>query len=148
MSESADLVLAYWNEHRQQLRQCENQRATMTNFILVVTAALSGLVIQQKFALNTLPLGVLIVMIGTFGAVLSAKYHERAAYHLGQARALTATLKDMKALGEDVNIVERRQSHYAAFPRMNRVRLHALWTGLHVAVALYGLALTMTTAFI
>ncbi|WP_234583682.1 hypothetical protein [Micromonospora sp. MH99] len=148
MSDPADLVLAYWNEHRQQLRQCENQRATMTNFVLVVTAALSGLIIQQRFAVNATPLGVLIIMIGGFGAVLSAKYHERAVYHLGQARALTDTLRDINALGNDMNIVEHRQSHYRAFPRMYRIRLHALWTGLHIVIALYGLALTLIIAFV
>jgi hypothetical protein len=136
-------VLAYWNEHRQQFRQSENQRATTTNFVLVVTAGLSGLMIQQKFAATTIPLGVLITLIGLYGALTAAKYHERAAYHLAQARALTATLKDMDALGDDPYLDEFRRRHQHDFPRLHRIRLHWLWTGLHLAIAGYGAVLTI-----
>jgi hypothetical protein len=136
-------VLAYWNEHRQQFRQSENQRATTTNFVLVVTAGLSGLMIQQKFAAATIPLGVLITLIGLYGALTAAKYHERAVYHQGQARALTATLNGMNALGDDPYLDEFRQEHYRAYPRLHRVPLHWLWTGLHLAIAGYGLVLTI-----
>jgi hypothetical protein len=146
VTDSSDVVLAYWNEHRQQFRQSENQRATMTNFVMVITAALSGLVVQQKFVGATVPLGVLIVLIGLFGAVISAKYHERATYHLSQARALTTTLKDMGTLPDDTNISQYRQRHYDEFPRLYRIRLHSLWTGLHLAIAAYGIALTIVAA--
>lgn len=143
VSDSADVVLAYWTEHRQQLRQSENQRAMMTNFILVVVAALSGLMIQQKFSAAAIPLGVLIILIGLFGAIVAAKYHERASYHLSQARALTATLEDMGVLAKDANVDQHRQRHYRVFPRLSRVRLHMLWTGFHLAIAAYGIGLTV-----
>ena len=42
MSAPEDAVLAYWREHREQLRQSENQRAVLTNYVLVITAAISG----------------------------------------------------------------------------------------------------------
>ena len=70
--------LAYWREHREQLRQSENQRAVLTNFVLVIAAALSGFIVQLHFELRTLPLSVLIVVIGCYGALAAAKYHERA----------------------------------------------------------------------
>ena len=47
MSTPEDAVLAYWREHRDQLRQSENQRAVLTNFVLVITAAISGFIVQQ-----------------------------------------------------------------------------------------------------
>ena len=147
MTDAADVILAHWNEHRQQLRQSENQRATMTNFVMVITAALSGLIIQQKFAAGTIPLGVLITLIGLFGAVVSAKYHERATYHLSQARALTTTLKEMTILPDNPNLDRYRDQHYHAFPHLHRIRLHALWTGLHLAIAAYGITLTAVAAF-
>ncbi|WP_422770900.1 hypothetical protein ACN28C_30295 [Plantactinospora sp. WMMC1484] len=142
MSDPSDIVLAYWNEHRQQLRQSENQRATTTNFVLVITAALSGLIVQQKFATTTIALGALIILVGLFGALVAAKYHERAAYHLNQARGLTATLKSTGALLDDANITERREAHYDTYPRLHRIRLHWLWTGLNLAIAAYGITLT------
>lgn len=145
MSDPSDIVLAYWSEHRLQFRQSENQRATMTNFILVVTAGLSGLIIQQKLARFTLPLSILIVLIGLYGALAAAKYHERATYHLSQARALTDTLKDMNVLAENPNLEGKRQAHYNTYPRLHRIRLHWLWTGLHLAVAMYGIVLAVVS---
>jgi hypothetical protein len=56
MGPSEEAVISYWKEHREQLRQSETQRATLTNFLIVVTAALSALVVQQKFALETVNL--------------------------------------------------------------------------------------------
>ena len=58
MTSPGDAVLAYWREHREQFRQSENQRAVLTNYVLVITAAVSGLVVQQGFKLRTLPLSV------------------------------------------------------------------------------------------
>ncbi len=68
MTSPGDAVLAYWRERREQFRQSENQRAVLTNYVLVITAAVSGLVVQQGFKLRTLPLSVLIVVIGLYGA--------------------------------------------------------------------------------
>ena len=100
MSTPDDAVLAYWHEHREQLRQSENQRAVLTNYVLVITAAISGFVVQQHFAVRTLPLSFLIIIIGLYGAVSAAKYHERANYHLSQARALTRVLIDTGTLAD------------------------------------------------
>jgi hypothetical protein len=41
VTEQDDAVLEYWKEHREQFRQSENQRAVMTNFILVITGVVS-----------------------------------------------------------------------------------------------------------
>jgi hypothetical protein len=143
VSGSVDAVLAHWGEQREQLRQSENQRATLTNYVLVVASAISGLIVQQKYAGGTLVLAALIVVVGLYGAVSAAKYHERAEYHLSQARALTHVLEDMGALGDDVQHQEHRQAHYRKHPRLHRVRLHWLWTGLHLAVAGYGVIMAL-----
>ncbi|MFF5077019.1 hypothetical protein ACFY36_08205 [Actinoplanes sp. NPDC000266] len=145
MSQSESAVLAYWGEHRDQLRQSETQRALLTNYLLVIAAALSALVVQQRFVAETLPLSVLIALVGVYGAISVAKYHERAEYHLTQARALTRVLKDMGALADQDTLDEFRERHYARYPRLHRVRLHALWTGLHVGIFVYGLTLVIIT---
>jgi hypothetical protein len=145
VNQSEPVVLAYWGEHRDQLRQSETQRALLTNYLLVIAAALSALVVQQRFAAETLPLSVLITLVGVYGAVSVAKYHERAEYHLAQARALTRVLTDMGALADRDILDEFRKQHYARYPRLHRIRLHSLWTGLHVGIAAYGVALVTIT---
>ncbi|WP_432114635.1 hypothetical protein [Streptomyces sp. S1] len=142
MSDASDeAIRAYWKEHREQLRQCETQRSTLTNLLIVVTAALSALIVQQKFTLNVVPLCVFVVLTGVYGAVAVSKYYERASYHLSQARALTADLMARGVLGSKEGLVQARDEHNSRFPRLHRIRLHRLWVMLHVAIALYGVAL-------
>jgi hypothetical protein len=147
MSEPTDGALSYWKDHREQMRQSESQRATLTNYLLAIVAALSALIAQQKFALTTLPLAVMIMAVGLYGAITTAKYHERAAYHLSQARALTRLLVEAGALLDvDQTLQEFRDRHTAKYSRLHRIRLHQLWTGLHLGIAAYGLTLTIIVA--
>ncbi|MCM4082786.1 hypothetical protein [Paractinoplanes hotanensis] len=64
MSDQSTAVLAYLNEHRQQLRQSETQRSVLTNYLLAITAGLSGFIVQQQFARGTLAVALLIVGLG------------------------------------------------------------------------------------
>ena len=138
----ADAVLAFWSEHRAQMRQSEDQRATLTNFVMVIASALAGFIVQQHLQLRTLPLALLIAGIGGYGAVAVAKYHERADYHLGQARVLAKTLVGLGALpADETRLDEQRTAHNAKYPRLHRLRLHLLWTGLHVGIAVLGVVL-------
>ena len=144
-----DAVLAYWKEHREQLRQSENQRAVLTNYVLVIAAAVSGLIVQQRFSQRTLPLSVLIVVVGLYGAIAVAKYHERADYHLSQARALTQALIEAGALANHDNVLDEfRATHYHKYPRLHRLRLNWLWIGLHFGIAVYGVALLIVTLLV
>ncbi|MFJ2901934.1 hypothetical protein [Streptomyces sp. NPDC087212] len=138
---SEEAIRAYWKDHREQMRQCETQRSTLTNLVLILTAALSALVVQQEFTLNVVPLCVFVALAGVYGAVAVSKYYERAAYHLLQARALTQDLKELGVLGDDVRLVQARAEHNRRFPRLHRIRLHRLWMVLHLVIACYGLAL-------
>jgi hypothetical protein len=144
VADQRDAVLAYWSEHRQQLRQSEDQRAVLTNYVLVIASALTGFIAQQKLALDTLPVAILMLVLGVYGAITVAKYHERAEYHLTQARALTKVLTDLGVLPEDTALLdEYRQRHYDKYPRLRRIRLHMLWTGLHCAIAVGGFVLAI-----
>jgi hypothetical protein len=139
-------ALAYWSEHREQFRQSENQRAVLTNFVLVIAAGLGGLVVQQDFRPRTLPLSVLMIVIGLYGALAVAKYHERATYHLSQARALTRQLVSSGGLADQGAVLaEFREAHYQQYPRLSRLRLNWLWTGLHLGVAAYAAVLVIIT---
>jgi hypothetical protein len=149
MTAAENATLAYWSEHRSQLRQSESQRAVLTNYVLAIAAAISGLVIQQHYRLQTLPLSIMVVLIGLYGALAAAKYHERANYHLSQARALTQVLVQSGDLPDnDATLDQFRRDHYQEYPRLSRIRLHWLWTGLPLGVAAYGLVLIILTGVV
>ena len=63
MTAPDDATLAFWNEQRAQLRQSENQRSVLTNYVLTIAAAVSGFVFQKHFRVQTLALSVLVVLI-------------------------------------------------------------------------------------
>ncbi len=139
---SSPALLAFWTEHRNQMRQSETQRATLTNYILALAAALSGFIVQQDFGSGTWPLALFIGLCGLYGALAAAKYHERANYHLAQARELTRVLVAAGELPDiDTRLDDARLAHNGRFPRLVRLPLHRLWTVLHVAIALYGVIL-------
>jgi hypothetical protein len=144
-----DAVVEYWKDHREQLRQSENQRAVLTNYVLLIAAAISGFVVQQQFSLRSVPLSVLTMAIGLYGAASAAKYHERADYHLTQARALTRMLVQSGALPDTSAALEdARQAHYGKYPRLSRLRLNWLWISLHLGIAVYGTVLLIITCAI
>lgn len=141
-----EALLAHWQEQREQFRQSENQRAVFTNYVLVIAAAMGGLIVQQGFKFRTLPLSALIILIGLYGAVTVAKYHERATYHLFQARVLTRSLHESGVLADQrAALEEARQEHYDRYPLLNRLRLHVLWMTLHLGVAAYGVIFVVLT---
>lgn len=150
MAERDDGALVeYWRDHREQMRQSESQRGVLTNYVLLIAAAISGFVVQQQFSLRTVPLSVLTMAIGLYGAVSAAKYHERADYHLSQARALTRVLAQSGVLPDaSAALEDARQAHYGKYPRMSRLRLNWLWISLHLGIAVYGAVLLIITCVV
>ena len=59
-----------------------------------------------------MPLCVLIACIGVYGAAVTAKYHERAEYHLTQARALTRALQSSGALADNRQLLKRARDDH------------------------------------
>ena len=98
MTSPEDATLAYWQEHREQFRQSENQRAVLTNYILVIAAAISGLIVQQHFS------GQDAATVGPDSCDRPVRGTGRgeipraADYHLYQARALTRAFVDSGSL--------------------------------------------------
>jgi hypothetical protein len=67
--------------------------------------------------------------------------------HLQQARALTRVLRDLGMLPDCAErLAEARERHYLIYPRLNRIRLHHLWTGLHIGIAVFGIILALIPA--
>jgi len=97
--------------------QPESKRAVLTSYVLAIAAAVSGLVARQGCKLRTLPLPVLVIVIGRHGALAVAKYHERAGYRLVQARALTRALTESSAVADrHAALEEFCQAHYQDYP--------------------------------
>ncbi|MEU5298625.1 hypothetical protein [Streptomyces umbrinus] len=145
MADKSDLLLHFWLEQRNQARQAETQRATMTNIILLVVAAALGFaashgVDQRSMLLVSIPM----VGMGIFGAVISMKYYERYSLHINYAQRLRLQLDQLEPT---LRIMDEwsaaRREHYARYPWLHRMRLHHLWVLFHAGIATSGLVLTI-----
>ena len=96
MADETDILLQVWREQRDKAKQCEDQRAVMTNIVLVLASAGIGLVVHQGVKDHAMLLVTgSLVFLGAYGAITSLKYRERYAYHNAQARALLNRLEEM-----------------------------------------------------
>ncbi|MFF3208403.1 hypothetical protein [Streptomyces sp. NPDC002962] len=147
MATEHDILLQFWQEQRDQARQSENQRAAMTNIVLVVAAAGIGFVVRQGLGdRSNLPVTAGLMLLGLYGALASAKYRERFAMHMHEAKLMRRRLDALyPALGLEADRQAARDGHQRQHRLLYQVRLHQLWTSLHLGIALMGAALAVAS---
>ncbi len=142
MADKIDVLLAFWQEQRESDRQIENQRATLTN-IVIVSAGL-GLLAQHGLHPPMLVVTVAMVALGIYGAMASLKSHERSTFHMQQAKWLR---QKIGALHPELEIEDGlkavRRAQRTRFPLLARTRMYALWVALHSAIAVSGAVLSV-----
>ena len=148
MASDVDVLLQSWREQRDQARQSENQRAVMTNIVLVLSSAGLGLIAQHGvYDRAMLIVSVSLIVLGGYGALTSLKYRERHELHITQARAMWRRLD---ALYPDLHLEEdwaaSRARHRERYKVLYDLRLGYMWAALHAAIAITGLGLTIAIA--
>ena len=150
MADRADVLLHLYSEERAEARQSEDQRATLTNLILVVVAAgLAFVTSRQGDNEAALIVSLAILALGIYGAVATAKYFERWLRHWRRSYAFQVQLFELYP-EIDASLAS---FHYAPlrlrtdpyeqeierrFPRLSKVKLYRLWIAFHCAVAIAG----------
>jgi predicted membrane channel-forming protein YqfA (hemolysin III family) len=145
VKDKIELLWRLYQEHCAWERHQEAQRSSATNFVLVVAAAvLSIITINKSTDITDLPLTIFLVLLGVFGVILSMKYYERFARHQTLAGAYRVALDQEIPEAQILGIrSEAERCHTDNYRLMHKWRLHWLWIGLHVAVALMGVVLTV-----
>ena len=144
MSEDAKVLIEFIKQEWEQERQIENLRATITNWVVVLTVAIVGLIVDRGLSRMTLPLAVLLMVIGIYGMLASMKLYERFLFHRARVREWR---KRVDQLHPDAQLLKLRQAahekHTIKHPRLARLRLHTIWNWLHFLVFLAGVGLTI-----
>jgi hypothetical protein len=154
MADKADILTTLYTEERVQARQAEDQRATLTNIIIIVVGAGLAFITNNDIGRLTLAVSIPMTIIGLYGAVSTAKYFERWFRHWNRAYAYQAQLFDLhpdinEKLGTyELELVRSRRYPYEReinerFPRLSALKLYRLWIGFHCAVAVGGVLLTL-----
>ena len=144
MADDTQVLIEFCKQCWVEAKQSEDQRATLTNIILGVASAVTVLIAQKGLAKDTLPLSILLIVLGIYGAVASEKLYERHQMHSTRASVYRERLDE---LHPNAQVIVRRSEalkrHDPNFPRLSKIRLHYLWLTLHLIIALAGLILTI-----
>ncbi|QEV21962.1 hypothetical protein [Streptomyces alboniger] len=143
MADDSDVLLELWRDQRQAAVQSENQRATLSNIVILVVAAGLGLISQRGVQPSTLVISMPMSFLGLYGALACLKFRERFEYHNSVARQLRDQLTDLHPrLNVQAAWSAAFERHLPRYPRLFRVRLYVLWALLHAGVALAGCILS------
>ena len=145
MSDPSSTLITLWSEQQSNGRHTEAQRANLSNLLLIIAGVAIGYVSQKNdHEPLTITVALLLVPLGTFGAITSAKYHERFQYH--QSRALHY-LQLVAHLYPNIHdaILDRQHvhDHNVRYGRLSQIRLFKLWILLHSGVAFIGALLAI-----
>jgi hypothetical protein len=143
MTDVNDVLLRLYEEQRRQARHSEDQRATISNIVLIVASAILGFVSQNGLVPTTLPLTVLLIAIGLYGAVASEKLYERFRFHANRSSYLRKQIDKLNPKASCLKIFnEADDTHRKEYPVLLKIRVHMIWLWLHIAIAVAGIVLT------
>lgn len=145
MTETTEILLHMMEQQLLQAKQSEDQRSNLTNIIVLIAAAIQGVLTQTGFAKNALPLTITLIIIGVFGVVATAKLYERFRYHYEVMRQMR---KQLETLHPDTAIRAcldaAWQEHIKKYPiTSTKVRLHIIWAILHILIIALGIIYTI-----
>ena len=148
MADKSDIYLELLKEHQEYARHHEEHREKATNIILLIAGGLFTASSLKQPDMLTIPLSFFIVVLGVYGAIISAKHYERSQFHLQRGRALRQELDRMIP---DLRLNELKDRADAEtqrnFPTLFPLRLFKMWIGIHVIVALGGLSQIVFVAY-
>jgi hypothetical protein len=139
-----DALWGMYQENTTQARHHEDQRSTVASTLIAIAGAVIGLITFQKsISVWDIPLTVLLMAIGGFGAVFSAKQYERFSLHMERARTYRDAL-DVHLDGSPLKPLKVAADARTAkdFPKLTGLRLHYFWLALYGLILLMGIVLT------
>jgi len=142
VNDDTQVLLNFCDQYWDEIRHTENQRATLTNLIILIASAIVGLIVQKGLGRGFLPLAILLILLGVYGAAMTLKLYER--YNFLQTR-LEHFYRYIDELHPNSKFLHLRSAaeveHKGQFPKLAKVRVHHLWLALHVAISVSGVVL-------
>jgi hypothetical protein len=127
MANDTDVLLKLCEEHWTEMRHIEDQRATITNIVIIITSAVVGSIAPQTPSWALLSLPMLLIILGIYAAVTTAKLYER--HQFAQTR-LDYWYKRIDELNPNAEFLQLRNkadvSHKSKYPRISKFHLHRL----------------------
>lgn len=140
-----ELLWNLYQDNRSQAQFHETQRANGTGLIAGGAALILGSMTQDGvFNRGDSPLAGVMLLIGVFGFFFCMKSYECMKVHLNRCRRFLKML-DASDASHDLGAIKDECDRLTAreFPFASRLKLQGFWLGIHVIIALAGLAILM-----
>ncbi|GCE18620.1 hypothetical protein [Dictyobacter kobayashii] len=144
MSETTDILINVAEQEFAQAKQSEDQRASITGLIVVVASAIQGGLTQTGLTRSALPLTLMLIAIGTFGALASIKLYERFRRHVRLKFLIRQRLEELYPDTKLQALLDlTRKEQQKDFPFLRGVRLYLIWVWLHFFIIILGIIYTI-----
>lgn len=142
MKEENEILLEVMRQEFEMARNMENQRATITNFFITIAGASQALIVQRGFDNKSTFVGIGLIVLGFYGAVITAKLHERSEYYsarVGKIRERLDYLNPKADIKEALQSVRTdRKTDSKSNSLIYRTRLNIFWRAIHIGIASVG----------
>jgi hypothetical protein len=146
MKDETDFLWGMYQEHTTQGRHHETQRASVTNFIIIVAGATLGFIANKGVDRDQWILAIFLIIIGLFGGLFSAKQYERFRFHMIAAGEYREALELILKNSLDKIRSNAKLKHSKKFSSLLiNSRLYYFWISFHLLVAILGIVLLNMT---
>jgi hypothetical protein len=139
-----EILLKLISDQEALVRHYEEQRAVITNFVLVASSLAIGFLIQKGITMLSLPVTISLIVLGAYGAITVFKLYERTQFSSAFIKKYKAKVDEfypdagIARMGDDI-----RKDHQVRFPLAGKLHAHQLWVLLHLIIILTGISLTI-----
>ena len=140
MADTNDVLIHIREEDLDLAKQAEDQRATMTNLVVIIASIIQGVLTQIGFVKNALPLAILLILLGIFGLIASAKQFEREKFHRERVSKIRHRLDELNPDAQIQASLEIAGKEHRAKHRFlsRKIHLNKIWLTLHTLIIVLG----------
>lgn len=129
-------------------KQAEDQRATMSNFIITIAAVMFAFISQQGFSKKTILISILTILLGVFGLFMSAKYSQHYIRNYGVAATVRNRIAELCPQAGLLEIEHKALDKSAGrYPFLSKVPTLYLWVALHSSICVIGALCILLAVF-
>ncbi|HEY9880212.1 MAG TPA: hypothetical protein V6D29_17280 [Leptolyngbyaceae cyanobacterium] len=136
---TVEVLLKMYETRYMLAKQAEDQRATMSNFLITIAAVMFAFISQQGFSKKTILISLLTIILGLFGLFMSTKYAQHYLKNYRVARSIRDRISQLCPEAQ-LQEIENKTSDEIAIrhPFLSKFPTLYLWTALHISICLVG----------
>lgn len=135
-----DFLKFYMEQTWEEMRHIETLRERVTILVITVASAIVGFVMQQRFALETKPFILFVILLGLFGLLMTLKLFQ--IHQMDQKRldkwyeyyeGFCGSNPQILKIRDDADKENRKEFYY-----ISKIRHNYFWSAIHILIIFSG----------